>query len=193
MSLEKGKSFKIAVLGDAAVGKTTLVRAFIEDTSKPLGAYRPTLGVDIRRKEIAVFLEKNPTRELVAIWDLSGQPTFRSLVSQSLKGAGSAIIVYDIGRYETFEAIKNWIDYLWQAEPASIEKPIVLVGNKKDLRRRNLGKVTPGQGRDYAIQISRYTKIETPFHETAALQKDNVSAPFRDAVKLLLQQFQKNI
>ncbi|MFQ5979029.1 MAG: Rab family GTPase [Candidatus Heimdallarchaeota archaeon] len=191
MDPDQGKSFKIALLGEAGVGKTTLARAFIEDSSQSLGAQRPTLGVDIRRKEISIFLEKNPSRELVAIWDLSGQPTFRSLVSQALQGAGAAIVVYDIGRYETFQAAASWLDFLWKAEPANIKKPIVLVGNKRDVRRKKLGKVTPGQGKDYAIQISRYTGIETPFHETAAIIRDNVSAPFRDAVKLLLQQLKK--
>ncbi|MFW9916458.1 MAG: GTP-binding protein [Candidatus Thorarchaeota archaeon] len=184
----KEKYFKIAVLGDAAVGKTTLVRAFIDDTSKPLGAYRPTLGAEIKRREIDVILESKRRIASLAIWDLSGQPTFRSLVTKALAGAEAAIVIFDIGRIETFQSVASWIDFLWKAEPHSIQKPIVLVGNKKDLRRKRLDRVTPGQARDYAGQVSRYTGLETPYHETAAIEKGNVAAPFKDAARLLLQQ-----
>ncbi len=187
MSSNHIQEYKIAVLGDAAVGKTTLVRAFIDDTTQQLGKYRPTLGTDIRRQKVDVFTKEGSSRVSLTIWDLSGQPTFRSLVTDALTGASGAILVYEIEKYESFQAIAHWFEFLWKAHPASTEKPVVIVGNKKDSRRRNKGKVTPGQGRDYAKLISNHTGFETPFHEVSAIEKDNVTAPFRDLARLLLQ------
>ena len=187
VSYKSKNDLKVAVLGEAGVGKTTLVRAFVEDTSKPLGTYRPTLGAEIRRQDVDVFIGKDPTRISLVIWDLSGQPTFRSLVTESLAGSTAAIVCYDIGRYETFQAVASWFDFLWKAEPTTLKKPIILVGNKKDLRRRNLSQITPGQGKDYATTITRYTGVETPFFETAAIEKSNVSAPFKKLAKMLLE------
>lgn len=114
------------MLGEAMVGKTTLVTAFM-GVDEIAEGYRATLGTDLSRKTVQI----NGEEVLFQIWDLSGQQAFRSIRSNFLKGAKGAIIVYDISSRRSFSKINDWLQ-----EVISIvgKIPVVLVGNKLDLR-----------------------------------------------------------
>ncbi|MFX0207327.1 MAG: Rab family GTPase [Candidatus Hodarchaeota archaeon] len=117
--------WKVVMLGEAMVGKTTLVKAFmgVEFTE----GYKATLGTDLSRKVVQI----NDEEVIFQIWDLAGQQAFKTIRSTFLKGAKGAIVVYDISSRESFLKTKDWLKELFSVVG---KIPVVLVGNKLDLR-----------------------------------------------------------
>jgi Ras-related protein Rab-11A len=119
-------SFKIVVLGDWAVGKTSLIRRhakgrFDFDT-------KPTIGVEITTKTYKLQGGKTIS---FAIWDIAGQEFSSSARHQYYYGASAAILVFDLTRPESFWHIKTW--YVDLRDNLQQKVPVVLMGNKKDL------------------------------------------------------------
>ncbi|MFX1486184.1 MAG: Rab family GTPase [Promethearchaeota archaeon] len=118
-------NFKILLLGDAAVGKTTLVTRFVK--GKFRSDYKMTIGVDILSKDVEV----NGEIAVLSIWDIAGQERFKSFRNVFYRGASGAFIVYDLTRAQTFQNLRNWIDELNQFLGKAVST--VIVGNKVDL------------------------------------------------------------
>ncbi|WXG44996.1 MAG: Rab family GTPase [Promethearchaeati archaeon SRVP18_Atabeyarchaeia-1] len=119
-------SFKVVVLGDWAVGKTSLIRRhakgkFEHDT-------KPTIGVDITTKPYRI--QGGAAIEL-SIWDIAGQEFSSSVRHQYYAGTSAAILVFDLTRPETFWHVKTW--YVDLRDHLHQKVPVVLMGNKKDL------------------------------------------------------------
>ncbi len=113
---------KICLLGDFAVGKTSLVRRFVE--SRFDDKYLSTIGVKISRRS---FTRSYGTLNLL-IWDLAGSEEFKE--STYLQGSAGALIVCDLTRRSTLETLKNYASYLYQFSTGA---PLVFIGNKSDL------------------------------------------------------------
>ena len=116
------RNLKIILLGDGAVGKTSLVRRFVEQ--KFDDKYITTIGTNVKKKEIEDLDVK------LLIWDMYGQKLKPTLQKSNYKGSDGAIIVYDLTRMKTFENLDNWIDNLFDVTG---EIPIIVLGNKYDL------------------------------------------------------------
>ncbi|MFP4050336.1 MAG: Rab family GTPase [Thermoplasmata archaeon] len=116
------RSLKIVLLGDGAVGKTSLVKRFVEQ--KFSDEYITTIGTNVKKKEIPDLDVK------LMIWDMYGQKLKTTLQKSSYKGADGALIVYDITRMKTFESLDNWMEQLFDVTG---EIPVVVLGNKYDL------------------------------------------------------------
>ncbi|MFX0209053.1 MAG: Rab family GTPase [Candidatus Hodarchaeota archaeon] len=168
---------KLVMLGDATVGKTTLVKAFIGGEIKD--GYRATLGADIGRKSVKI----GESELTFQIWDLSGQQSFQQVRATFYKGAKGAILVYDVSHRETFENLQSWIQEFWNTVGVL---PMVIVANKIDLREEGLGEVTTNEGKVYAQQIGEMGKIETPFIEASAIRYENADDAFLQFGKLIL-------
>ncbi|MEO0836337.1 MAG: ADP-ribosylation factor-like protein, partial [Cyanobacteria bacterium J06642_3] len=89
-------SKKICLLGDFNVGKTSLVRRFVEDTFSD--RYLTTVGVKISRKSMTVSTEQDIHQVNLLVWDLEGNTKFKSITPSYLKGASGSIIVADLTR-----------------------------------------------------------------------------------------------
>nr|POE88169.1 vacuolar protein sorting-associated protein 21 [Quercus suber] len=118
-------SVKLVLLGEAAVGKSSLVLRFVNDDFQP--NKEPTIG--------AAFLTQKcqlPTRTIkFEIWDTAGQERFASLAPMYYRNAQSALVVYDITKASSLVKAKHWVAELQrQASPGIV---IALVGNKLDL------------------------------------------------------------
>lgn len=114
---------KICLLGDFAVGKTSLVRQFVEGRFED--KYLSTIGVKISRRTLA-----RPDSELhLIVWDLAGGDEFNTQ-SSYLRGASGALIVCDLTRPETLTAFEHYAIRVRQVNP---EAPLVFVANKVDL------------------------------------------------------------
>lgn len=116
---------KLCLLGDAGVGKSSIVHRFVYDAFKP--TIESTIG--------AAFLTKSVTLDSTTykyqIWDTAGQEKYRALAPMYYRGAAAAIIVYDITVEHSFAAVKMWVRDLKQyAEPDII---LAITGNKCDL------------------------------------------------------------
>lgn len=132
---------KVCLLGDVAVGKTSLIRRFVFDTF--LDKYISTIGAKVTKKSMKIpypEFERNIDLTLM-IWDIMGQHAERlpSTLTQYehyvppknyFRNAKAAIIVCDITREDTFENMKKWIKHLFEL---SGQVPIILTGNKLDL------------------------------------------------------------
>ena len=105
MSYQERMRTKICLLGDGAVGKTSLIRRFVVDEFRD--KYISTMGVKVMKKN--VFL-KNPQRDVtLMIWDIMGQQIFTPVFKRYFKGSDGVLIVCDITRKETLKHIESWL------------------------------------------------------------------------------------
>ena len=129
--LEKQKErlyeIKIVLLGDQAVGKSSLVNRFCSGNFDD--KYKSTIGGAYLQKEVTL---KNGDILKLHIWDTGGQEKFRSMASLYYKDSVAAILVYDISNPESFESLSFWVKELRE----NVENDnfvISVAGNKNDL------------------------------------------------------------
>ncbi|MGM0509689.1 MAG: Rab family GTPase [Thermoplasmatota archaeon] len=137
------RTAKIVLLGDGAVGKTSLVRRFVEQ--KFDDKYITTIGVNVKKKTLEGLNLK------FMIWDIYGQKLNTELHASNYSGAEGAIIVYDLTRKNTFENLDFWLEDLFSVTG---EIPFVVLGNKFDILeefRKDVGSVEDNyeEFRDY--------------------------------------------
>lgn len=121
-------SKKICLLGDFAVGKTSLVRRFVYNRFDD--KYLSTIGVKVSRKNVAVTRNDEIVDLTMMLWDLAGSEEFSPVRASYLRGSSGAIIVCDLTRRSTLEELKTYRENLLGVVK---EAKIVLVANKVDL------------------------------------------------------------
>lgn len=128
MNKIKKYTLKIIIIGELAVGKTSLVKKFI--TGKFSKDYRSSIGTNIFIKKINL---KNNGETTLQLWDIAGQERWINLRHSYYTGTKGAIIVADLSRKNTFEQIeKFWVpDFRLYCDIA----PIILIANKSDLKK----------------------------------------------------------
>ncbi|MHA2398442.1 MAG: Rab family GTPase [Promethearchaeota archaeon] len=117
-------TFKLMMLGDASVGKTSLTLRYISGFF--MEDLKLTIGVDFYSKT-TFFNEK---KVKLQIWDFGGEERFRFLLSQYCKGANGAFFLYDITNESSIEHLPDWTQIV--RENAG-DIPIMLIGSKVDL------------------------------------------------------------
>ena len=115
---------KFLILGDATVGKTTLILKYVDNFAPEV--YISTLGVDYRTKNIIY----NDTKVALQIWDTAGQERYKAITKSFVKGTDGIIFMYDITNKNTFINIKKWIQETGDENPNGAKK--LIVGNKID-------------------------------------------------------------
>lgn len=116
---------KIVLLGNFGVGKTSLMRRFIDDAFSE--DYKVTLGVQIQKKVVTL---KNGKSLSMIIWDVEGNTTVKNVRLSYLLGSSGLIYVFDATRSETFSDLNNEIVFIKESYPDSKLK---VIGNKIDL------------------------------------------------------------
>lgn len=115
---------KVCLLGDFAVGKTSLIRRYVEGRFDE--KYLSTIGVKISRKVL-----QRPDHELnLLIWDLAGGDDINQLSRRYLLGAVGALLVCDLTRPETLDVVQRYVTIMYEVNRDSV---LVLAGNKADL------------------------------------------------------------
>lgn len=115
---------KICMLGDFAVGKTSLIRRYVLDEFDD--RYITTLGTKISKKDMNV-MDCSLTFQ---IWDIIGNVKYNKLQAQYYRGSDGAFIIFDITRKDTFDNVKRWAEMFQKVSPNS---KLVLIANKIDL------------------------------------------------------------
>jgi small GTP-binding protein len=115
---------KLCLLGDGAVGKTSLVRRFVFDVFDD--KYIQTFGTKVSKKSMVI---EGETMDLL-IWDILGQKTHESLHEAYYRGAAGALAVCDFTRPETMKNLKSWIGSFRSVVG---DPPVLILGNKSDL------------------------------------------------------------
>ena len=167
MSFSHSTIFKIITAGDGAVGKTTLLRRYVE--GKFIFNSQMTLGVEIFTKRI----KHKDEIVMLQLWDFGGQEQFRFMLSSYMLGARGAIIMFDLTRYVTVNSIDEWVKICRSANP---NLPLILIGGKADLVKDIM------VSDDIVLEIKKkYNFIE--YLKTSAKTGDNVDKAFEILVK----------
>ena len=124
MTPEYDYTFKILMLGDASVGKTSLTVRYVSGYF--LEDLRLTIGVDFYSK----ITEFNGKKVKLQIWDFGGEIRFRYLLSQYCKGANGAFFLFDITNALTISHLPDWTSIVREVAG---DIPIILIGSKLDL------------------------------------------------------------
>jgi len=121
---------KICLLGDPAVGKTSLIRRFVEDTFDE--DYVSTIGTNVLSKLVNLYFpETGETTSIkLLIWDIAGQKSISDIHASYFHGAEGALIVCDITRKGTLEHLPDWI---YQYRKITNNSGFVILANKSDL------------------------------------------------------------
>jgi small GTP-binding protein len=129
--IPKGKFIKkIVICGDNKVGKTSMIRRFIDNSFEV--SYKPTLGIDILEKDIEI---NDETFVHFLIWDIDGQiQNMTPYRKKFYKGAEGVFLIFDMTSKQTFLNIKKWLKDLSELEGKDF--PIILIGNKIDLNEK---------------------------------------------------------
>ncbi|MFW9933736.1 MAG: GTP-binding protein [Candidatus Thorarchaeota archaeon] len=174
------RQFKICLIGDGYVGKTSARRKFLDKSFKT--NYIPTLGVDFARKTVTY---RQYMTDLI-IWDIAGQPLFQNLRKRYYDGAHGLILVYSVVNRESFDNARQW---LVEAKGFMGKlPPLIIAGNKTDLRARYSKEetVTTDEGIKFTEDISLEMRAPAYFIETSALTGDNIDKAFRELAKMML-------
>ena len=169
--------FKIVVLGDAAVGKTSLINQYVEKSFQE--DYKPTLGANIIRKDVTIDPINAKVR--LIMWDLAGQEKYNVIRSMYFQGCVGALLVYDVTRNNTFENVDSkWLKDF--DKYVKKEGAYVLIGNKMDLKEERV--VSSEQGKKLADEIKA-----SDFVETSAKYGENVELAFKNLVYQILRNY----
>ncbi|MFW9808632.1 MAG: Rab family GTPase [Candidatus Thorarchaeota archaeon] len=170
----EGYKFRIVLLGEAAVGKSSLLRRYTENAFDE--EYKQTIGTTFATKDVDVTDSGGEVRKVrLNVWDMGGQSTYRELRRQFMKGASAAIIVYDVTRPETFMAMNNWFESFKEVCPDS---PVLISANKIDLVEQRMVPTEPGRMlRDW---------FQSEYFETSAKTGDEVNNVFSRTAEVVL-------
>ena len=162
--------FKVLLLGDSDVGKSSLILRYTEETfnSKLVNS----IGVDfkMKKKEIDGKVIK------VQIWDTAGHERFRSITYSYYRGANAIIIVFDLSDKKSFISITEWLKQIEKHAKENVFK--FLVGNKSDLVDQR--QVSYEEAKQYADDH------DLPYIETSAKEGININELFDSSIKTFL-------
>ncbi len=171
----------IILLGDGAVGKTSLIRKYVIDEFSD--DYISTIGSKVTKKEVVIETEEKSINMVLMIWDIIGQKGYRFTQSLSFRGMDGALLVADLTRKETLDSLQGyWVPLLIRiAGPV----PMIFLGNKADLSNDAQFGLDEIQAAATACEAFGST-LES--HLTSAKTGDNVEETF-----LHLAEFVKDI
>ena len=163
MTSEPNHTFKILTIGESGVGKTCVLRRFVEN--KFLKNHLATIGIDFKTRVIDV----NGLNIKLKIWDTAGQERFRNITNQYYKGADGILLVYDVTDEESYNKIHDWMDQI-TSNTDNEDIGLVLLGNKCDMEQRT---VTEQMGKDLA------NDLKISYYETSALSGQGITEAFK--------------
>lgn len=166
-------SKKVCLLGDFAVGKTSLLRRFVYDLFNE--KYISTIGVKVSRKTVAVPRADGVVELTIMLWDLGGSEEFRRVRASYLRGAAGGVLVCDLTRPETLDSFQTYADELLAVSPGA---ELILAANKCDL---------VDQQRLTVAQVeAAATSLGAPYYLTSAKTGEEVETLFRHLGSLLV-------
>ncbi len=158
------RSKKIVLLGHFGVGKTSLVRRYVDSAFSE--DYLVTLGVQVKKKEVVINNEK----VTLIIWDIEGNTSLTKARKSYLAGSHAFLYVFDVTRPETFEYLEDEMNFLSTNYPST---PVAQIGNKSDLIDSEISKEF--------FQTEKFKNCDY----TSAKNGDNVESVFLKITELI--------
>lgn len=172
-------SKKVCLLGEFAVGKTSLVRRFVYDAFDD--KYISTIGVKVSRKTVVVPHEDEPIELNMMLWDLAGSEQFSRVRASYFRGAAGAVLVCDVTRTETLEGLLSYAQDLTRVCPKAC---FVVAGNKSDLVDEQQIALEDLEGAAAAIESATGCG-SVPCYLTSALTGLDVETLFRRLAEMV--------
>ena len=157
--------FKIILIGDSAVGKTSLINRFMGFEYNENSIC--TINADFKLKSISI---DPSTRAELTVWDTCGQEKFRAMTRQYFKDAHGIVLVFDVNEESSFKGLPLWLKEI-KNNCNNSDVSIILVGNKIDLAQR---KITKEDGNKFAL------KNGLMYIETSSKEGINIDTPFEN-------------
>lgn len=165
--------FKIILLGDSGVGKTSIILRFSDDSFN--SDFHSTIGVDFRVSQQII----NNKSVKLQLWDTAGQERFRNIVSSYYRVAHAALFIFDLTNLSSFENITSWIQ-----ESDNFFKDSVcrfLVGNKSDLEQK--------RAVSHELAFSYAERMKMQYLEVSAKTSQNINETFHTVASLLISKY----
>ena len=160
------------IIGDATVGKTSILNRFSDGTFN--SNYLATVGLEnITKDEV---IDDKTIR--IKIWDTAGQERYKSLAKSFYRNAEGVILVYDVTNLETYENLKFWLESIKNnMESDMSEIPIIIIGNKIDRDEREVNRE----------EAEKFLKDQGyPYFETSAKTGENIDMTIKYLVKKVI-------
>jgi len=161
--------FKFVIIGDFAVGKTSIVRRYVDQTYS--ADYRSTIGLNVMVHSFK-FLGNEVS---LVLYDIGAQTYFKRLRKMYYRGAQAAFVVFDLSNRESYENATKWFEELIDFIENK-DLPIVLVGNKSDLLDQR--QIDYQEGVQLASKFSEEGLSKISYIETSALTGENIKDAF---------------
>ena len=170
MSLEEYETFKIIILGNLSVGKTSILLRYVNDKFKE--NILSTIGVDFMDKLVDLGHKKINLQ----IWDTSGQEQYKSLAANFLRDTDGVFLVFDLTNDKSFDHIKTWLNDI---KDYNEEVKIIILGNKFDLSDKR--KISNDV-------INNFVKKHNfKYFETSAKEGTNIKEAFKAMIDLFME------
>ncbi len=166
-------SKKVCMLGDFAVGKTSLVKRFVFDRFDD--KYISSIGVKVSRKSVVLPRDYETVQLNMMLWDLAGSEEFNQVRASYLRGSAGAILVCDLTRAETLPSLLQYANNL---ATVSGKVSLVVVANKMDL--------PSAVGMDESDIAEIAAQLGAPYFLTSAKTGNAVESMFRTLGQQLL-------
>jgi small GTP-binding protein len=159
---------KVVLIGNTGVGKTSIANAICRDEFASPNSL-PTIGMS----QLIYNFESDYVKLTIHFWDTAGQERFKSLTPSYLRGAHLCFVVFALNEPDSFTGIEGWVEIVRDYDP---RMPIVLVGNKADLKNEvSTEEIGTALGK---FGIERY-------HRTSAVTKLGIGEIVRDNIDLI--------
>ncbi|KAM6895356.1 EF-hand calcium-binding domain-containing protein 4B [Xenentodon cancila] len=164
--------FKVVLVGNSSVGKTSLLRSFCEGRFHP--STTATVGIDYSVKTLTL----DNMQIAMQLWDTAGQERYRSITKQFFRKADGVVVMYDVTVEESFKAVQPWLINVQEAAGEGI--PVLLLGNKMDM----------GKEREVSLKDAEQLAFENKvmFFEVSAYTGKNVTESLSHLARVLMEQ-----
>ena len=168
-------SYKLVVVGDPSVGKTSLIRRYANKKFEE--SYLPTIGADFTIKQIEIKKDNTIKKIMLQIWDMGGHDRFQRIIDHYLAGANVGLVIFDLTRRETFNNVEKWLKDI---KSRCGEIPCFILANKCDLSDRII----------LTDEVDAFAaKIGVEIFETSAKTGMNVDNVFELIAKLCMEAY----
>jgi small GTP-binding protein len=157
---------KVVLLGDSAVGKTSLMNRFIHNEFKE--KYISTVGARVSKKVVNTELSDKEYSVNIMVWDIIGSEGYESTQSRHIAGLNGGILVSDLSRPETIKKLGEYWLPLLSKTTGDMLPPVLYVGNKLDIANETVAAQTP----------KVFSEIDKGIRETDAIDRYRILNPY---------------